>query len=75
MEDVFDSSVWGSLQEGYEGGEVVGRWFMQGAGFMDVVQVLIEHDFLVFHEVELTRVDTYRLAGAHAKVELASSVQ
>eukprot|EP00967_Tisochrysis_lutea_P051626 scaffold63814_cov20-Tisochrysis_lutea.AAC.1 len=42
---------------------------------MDVVQVLIEHDFLVFHEVELTRVDTYRLAGAHAKVELASSVQ
>eukprot|EP00983_Pelagomonas_calceolata_P132568 1161880-Pelagomonas_calceolata.AAC.2 len=50
----------------YEGGEIVVRWFMQGEGFMDEVQVLIEYNFLVFHEVELTRVDTDQFAGTDA---------
>eukprot|EP00967_Tisochrysis_lutea_P025684 scaffold29666_cov15-Tisochrysis_lutea.AAC.1 len=59
----------------YEGGEVVGSWFTQGEGFMDEVQVLIEHIFFMFHEVELTRVDIGQLAGAHAKVELAPYMQ
>eukprot|EP00983_Pelagomonas_calceolata_P074111 1152416-Pelagomonas_calceolata.AAC.1 len=42
---------------------------------MDEVQVLIERSVLVLHEVELIRVDTDQLAGAHTTIELASYVQ
>ena len=44
-------------------------------GCADGMDVVLEHDCVFLHEVQVTRVDTEELACSHAKNELSPDVQ